>query len=42
MTPWSAWELVFNPQLALDARGYLAVLYSAIGSFLLAYAGGAT
>jgi drug/metabolite transporter (DMT)-like permease len=39
MTPWVAWELVFNPKLALDARGYLAVLYSAIGSFLLAYAG---
>jgi len=39
MTPWAAWELVFNPQIELDARGYLAVLYSAIGSFLLAYAG---
>ncbi|HEY1288586.1 MAG TPA: DMT family transporter [Burkholderiales bacterium] len=39
MTPWVAWELVSNPKLALDARGYLAVLYSAIGSFLLAYAG---
>jgi len=39
MTPWVAWELVFNPKLELDARGYLAVLYSAIGSFLLAYAG---
>ena len=39
MTPWVAWELVFNPKLQLDASGYLAVLYSAIGSFLLAYAG---
>ena len=39
MTPWVAWELVFNPKLQLDAHGYLAVLYSAIGSFLLAYTG---
>ena len=39
MTPWVAWELVFNPKLQLDSRGYLAVLYSAIGSFLLAYTG---
>jgi drug/metabolite transporter (DMT)-like permease len=39
MTPWLAWDLVFNPRLRLDARGYLAVLYSAIGSFLLAYTG---
>jgi len=39
MTPWLAWDLVFNPRLQLDARGYLAVLYSAIGSFLLAYTG---
>jgi drug/metabolite transporter (DMT)-like permease len=39
MTPWVAWELVFNPKLQLDTHGYLAVLYSAIGSFLLAYTG---
>jgi drug/metabolite transporter (DMT)-like permease len=39
MTPWVAWELAFNPRLQLDAWGYLAVLYSAIGSFLLAYTG---
>jgi drug/metabolite transporter (DMT)-like permease len=39
MAPWLAWELVFNPKLQLDTRGYLAVLYSAIGSFLLAYTG---
>jgi drug/metabolite transporter (DMT)-like permease len=39
MTPWVAWELVFNPRLQLDTHGYLAVLYSAIGSFLLAYTG---
>jgi drug/metabolite transporter (DMT)-like permease len=39
MAPWVAWELAFNPKLQLDARGYTAVLYSAIGSFLLAYTG---
>ena len=39
MAPWLTWELVFNPKLQLDTRGYLAVLYSAIGSFLLAYVG---
>jgi len=39
MAPWVAWELAFNPRLQLDTRGCLAVLYSAIGSFLLAYAG---
>src|SRR5262245_27194188 len=38
-TPWVAWELVFNPRLQLEASGYLAILYSAIGSFLLAYTG---
>jgi drug/metabolite transporter (DMT)-like permease len=39
MAPWLSWELVFNPRLELSAGGYLAVLYSAIGSFLLAYTG---
>lgn len=39
MAPWVAWELASNPKLQLDGRGYLAVLYSAIGSFLLAYTG---
>jgi drug/metabolite transporter (DMT)-like permease len=39
MAPWFAWELAFNPRLQLDTSGYLAVLYSAIGSFLLAYTG---
>ena len=39
MSPWLAWELAFNPKLQLDTRGYMAVLYSAIGSFLLAYTG---
>jgi drug/metabolite transporter (DMT)-like permease len=39
MSPWLAWELAFNPKLQLDTRGYMAVLYSAVGSFLLAYTG---
>jgi drug/metabolite transporter (DMT)-like permease len=39
MAPWVALELAFNPRLELDTRGFLAVLYSAIGSLLLAYAG---
>jgi drug/metabolite transporter (DMT)-like permease len=39
MAPWVAWELVFNPKLRLNGAGYVAVLYSAIGSFLLAYTG---
>jgi drug/metabolite transporter (DMT)-like permease len=39
MAPWLAWELAFNPRMQLDASGYGAVLYSAIGAFLLAYTG---
>lgn len=39
MSPWAGWELWSNPKLRLDSGGYLAVLYSAIGSFLLAYIG---
>jgi drug/metabolite transporter (DMT)-like permease len=39
MTPWLAWELWFNPKLQLGAVGMLAILYSAIGSLILAYAG---
>jgi drug/metabolite transporter (DMT)-like permease len=39
MAPWVAWELLFNPRLALSPQGALGVLYSAIGSMLLAYAG---
>jgi drug/metabolite transporter (DMT)-like permease len=39
MTPWVLWELVFNPRLSLNAAGATGVLYSAIGSLLLAYAG---
>jgi drug/metabolite transporter (DMT)-like permease len=39
MTPWLAWELVFNPKIELTRSGALAVAYSAIGSLILAYAG---
>ena len=39
MAPWVAWELLLNPRLALSPQGALGVLYSAIGSMLLAYAG---
>jgi drug/metabolite transporter (DMT)-like permease len=39
MAPWVAWELLFNPKLDLNKAGALGVLYSAIGSLLLAYAG---
>jgi drug/metabolite transporter (DMT)-like permease len=39
MTPWLAFELAFDPRLNLGVRGGVAVLYSAIASLLLAYAG---
>ena len=39
MLPWVLWEVMFKPRLNLDTVGLLAVLYSAIGSLLLAYAG---
>lgn len=39
MTPWLSWELRVPGRLQLGAEGALAVLYSAIGSLLLAYAG---
>jgi drug/metabolite transporter (DMT)-like permease len=39
MSPWVLWELIFNPKVDLNLTGSLAVLYSAIGSLLLAYAG---
>jgi drug/metabolite transporter (DMT)-like permease len=38
MLPWLAWEITAY-EMQLTARGALAVLYSAIGSLLLAYAG---
>jgi drug/metabolite transporter (DMT)-like permease len=39
MAPWVALEAIFNPRLDLNLAGALAVLYSAVGSLLLAYAG---
>jgi len=39
MSPWLAWEIFFNRKLDLSFAGALGVLYSAIGSMLLAYAG---
>jgi drug/metabolite transporter (DMT)-like permease len=39
MLPWLAWELLHDARLQLSPTGALAMLYSAIGSFLLAYAG---
>ena len=39
MLPWLAWEALGTGRLALGFDGALAVLYSAIGSLLLAYAG---
>ncbi len=39
MAPWVAVEAFFQPRLRLGVHGLLAVLYSAIASLLLAYAG---
>ena len=39
MAPWVLWEALFTPAISLTAAGSLAVLYSAIGALLLAYAG---
>ncbi|MEA3191861.1 MAG: hypothetical protein QOD26_194 [Betaproteobacteria bacterium] len=39
MAPWLAWEVFFNRKVDLSAAGAIGVLYSAIGSMLLAYAG---
>jgi drug/metabolite transporter (DMT)-like permease len=39
MLPWLAWEASGGGRLRLGFEGALAVLYSAIGSLLLAYAG---
>jgi drug/metabolite transporter (DMT)-like permease len=39
MTPWLLFEAATGATLALSRTGALAVLYSAIGSLLLAYAG---
>jgi drug/metabolite transporter (DMT)-like permease len=39
MTPWVAWEAWLNPRLRLNSAGGLAIVYSAVGSLILAYAG---
>ena len=39
MTPWLAWEILFYGRINPSLEGALGVLYSAIGSMLLAYAG---
>ena len=39
MSPWLAWEIFFNPRINLSTEGALGVVYSAVGSMLLAYAG---
>ena len=39
MAPWLAWEAASGARLALTTHGMIAVLYSAIGSLILAYAG---
>ena len=39
MVPWLAWELLGEASVQLTFEGATAVLYSAIGSLLLAYAG---
>ena len=39
MLPWIAWELAAGEQVGVNASGAFAVLYSAVGSQLLAYLG---
>lgn len=39
LSPWVAWELATEPHASLSRNGVLAILYSGIGSFLLAYLG---
>ena len=39
LAPWVAWELTHEPHASLSRNGLLAILYSGIGSFLLAYLG---
>jgi drug/metabolite transporter (DMT)-like permease len=39
MLPWVGWEILNAPRASLSTMGMLAVLYSAIGSLLLAGAG---
>jgi len=39
ISPWVAWDLAHAARVSLNAAGFAAVTYSAIGSLLLAYAG---
>lgn len=39
MLPWVAWEFAAGARVTLTAAGAMGVLYSALGSLLLAYAG---
>jgi drug/metabolite transporter (DMT)-like permease len=39
LLPWLAWDLAFDPRARFNANGVAALLYSGIGSMLLAYAG---
>jgi drug/metabolite transporter (DMT)-like permease len=39
VAPWVAWELAAGTQVLLKPAGAAAILYSAVGSLLLAYAG---
>jgi drug/metabolite transporter (DMT)-like permease len=39
LAPWVAWELAHDAHASLSRNGALAILYSGIGSFLLAYLG---
>jgi drug/metabolite transporter (DMT)-like permease len=39
MIPWVAWEAWLNPRLRLNNAGVLAIVYSAVGSLIVAYAG---
>ena len=39
LLPWLAWDLAYDPRAHFNRNGTLALLYSAFGSLLLAYAG---
>lgn len=39
LAPWVAWELAFEGKVQLSGAGIAAFVYSALGSFLLAYLG---
>ena len=39
LLPWLAWDLAFDPRAHFNANGVAALLYSGIGSMLLAYGG---